>query len=353
MQETELRPPRSKTPLPSSFSMEATEIRAPISQSKIPLSTPSKLSPRPESPRPGSRADRHAEGAMSSLGKETPKPRPKSLYVDSDLEFLRSYDGKHPLPLESAHTGLSTASHPGSLPSTPSELPHVESEQDLDFLRHKDEEGKPLYQRHTSEHQTRLSSSSAACAPKHTRQTSLGALSKGIVSSKFVDAFRKFEGFSHHETKVSDSRLRAEKTLAKAAPEEVASADEEIGDWKVESHDVPVKVTRHLKETRKISKERESRSTVGEGEVVAPTPHRPAATSTARLIQQRMNEYLNAQHNEKPPPLTAEGYGPYISDARAVRNRTEDGDVKSGSIGPSVLPKPSALRGPSLKGSVE
>ena len=45
------------------------------------------------------------------------------------------------------------------------------------------------------------------------------------------------------------------------------------------------------------------------------------------MIQRRMNDYLNAQNKEKAPPLTADGYGPYISDARAVRNLVEDEEM--------------------------
>src|ERR1700737_1520312 len=79
LQETEVRPARSKSPLPS----------------------PAKISPqkeylRADSPRPASRG----HDGRSLLGKGHPKPRPQSLYVENDLEFLRSYDGKYPAPLE-------------------------------------------------------------------------------------------------------------------------------------------------------------------------------------------------------------------------------------------------------------
>jgi AP2-associated kinase len=344
MQETEVRPVRTKSPLPS----------------------PAKISPqkdyimRTESPRPISRGGYNTE-PRSPLGKGLPKPRPQSMYVDNDLEFLRSYD-KQPFPLEKSHTGPST---PTSLPSSSSDIHHVDAELDLDYLRIKDEEQKSglhrqvsenLHHENSKEHTDhgRRSSSSGPSNPKHSRQTSLGALSKGIMSGKFGEAFRKFEGgFSHHETKLSESRIRAEKTLAKVSPEEEAVTDEEGEDWRVETHDIPVKMKQHLSDTRRISAERDNSRprTVIQG-IPKYTP-KPATTtnSRARMIQDRMNDYLNAQTKETPPPLTADGYGPYISDARAVRNPPDE--EKEGRKGPGILPKPNVLRRPSLKGSVE
>src|SRR5438045_4328269 len=100
MQETEVRPPRAKSPLPS----------------------PAKISPQKdyiltETPRPLSRGAYHHEASRSPLGKGLPKQRPQSLYLNNDIEFLRTYDVKDPAHLDRSHTGLSTASQPASLPS--------------------------------------------------------------------------------------------------------------------------------------------------------------------------------------------------------------------------------------------
>lgn len=360
MQETELRPVRNKTPVPS-----------PAKQS------PHKEYFRAESPRPKSRAGLISDVVPSPLGKGLPKQRPQSLYVDNDLEFLRSYDTK---PLEPSLTGLSTSSQPASLPST-SDLHPIGSEQDLEYLRHKDEATK-THNRQISDHlhhersrdqlrdnsgtqqPRRSSSSDPSAAPKHVRQTSLGALSKGIMSGKFGEAFRKFEGFSsHHDNKVSESRIRAEKTLARRSPEEEAVEDEDGEDWRVETHDIPVKMKQHLSDTRRISAERETRpppQVIMGSSKPQNIPNRAASAATsvskAKMIQQRMNEYLNSQNKEKPPPLTADGYGPYISDARAIRNPVEEEEEKARKVSkgpPGVLPKPNILRRPSLKGSVD
>jgi len=352
------------------FTLEETELRA--YHTKSPLPSPAKVSPKkeymqPETMRPSSRSG-HPEQVRSPLGKGLPKARPQSLYVN-DIDFLRSHDDS-PTLLQKSQTGGSTPSQPTSLPSTSSDLQHLDSEHDLEYLRMKDEELKAqelkalsrqvsnepkrqsskTSQRALSSH--RRSSSSGPSSQNHSRQTSLGTLSKGIRHGKFSDAFRKFEGFSHHDPKLSESRFRAEKTLAKRSPEEEALGDEEGQgeDWKVETHDLPVQMKQHLHETRRISAERDSRPIItSSGEVSA--PRSTASGARARAIQQRMNEYLSAQNKEKPPPLTADGYGPYISSARAVRNPVEEKEehVKP----PGVLPKPLALRRPSLKGSVE
>jgi len=175
------------------------------------------------------------------------------------------------------------------------------------------------------------------------------------MSGKFGDAFRKFEGFNLHDAK-SDSRMRAEKTLAKLTPEEEAVEDEEGEDWRVETHDIPVKMRQHLSDTRRISAERDAaHPSMSFGDSRAGTgPKRVATTSAkARMIQERMNEYLNAQNKEKPPPLTADGYGPYISDARIRRNPVDEEKEERMGKAPGVLPKPNVLRRPSLKGSVD
>lgn len=347
MQETEVRPPRTKSPLPS----------------------PAKISPQKdyiltESPRPLSRGAYHLEASRSPLGKGLPKQRPQSLYLNNDIEFLRTYDVKDPAPLERSHTGLSTASQPASLPSSDNNN-QVDSEMDLEYLRIKDDESKRhgrqvsdnLHREQSADHshpKDRRSSSSGPTGQKHSRQTSLGALSKGIMSGKFGDAFRKFESFNQHDVK-SDSRLRAEKTLAKLTPEEEALADEDGEDWRVETHDIPVKMRQHLSDTRRMSAERDGKpsSTPFGDSRPRDGPARIVTTNTkARMIQERMNDYLNAQTQEKPPPLTADGYGPYISDARVRRNPVDE-EKEARAKAPSVMPKPSVLRRPSLKGSVD
>jgi hypothetical protein len=76
------------------------------------------------------------------------------------------------------------------------------------------------------------------------------------MAGKFGNAFRKFEGgVTHHEIKQSESRIHAGKTLAKVPPEEEATADEGGADWRVETHDIPVKMKQHLNDTRRISAE--------------------------------------------------------------------------------------------------
>lgn len=335
------------------FGLQETEVR-PTPRSKTPLHIPAKVTKEyivnSESLRPKSRGG--YESISLSLGKGLPK---QGNYMHDDLEFLRSYDQGLP-PLEKSHTGLSTASQPASFPSTSSETHHVDLAMDLDYLRMKDEETKSGYPRqasdgHHSKGQSnggRRSSPSGTSVPKHIRQTSLGTLSKGIMSGKFGEAFRKFEGFSHHENKVSESRLRAEKTLAKLSPEDDAVTDEPDEDWKVETHDIPVQMKQHLSETRKSITEKDPRLVGLQGDKKPSSvaaPRRAAVT-----IQQRMNEYLAAQKQEKPPPLTADGYGPYINNARAIRNQVEQEDANERKA-PGILPKPQILRQPSLKGS--
>jgi len=386
--------PRSAGLHSQHLSMQDTPIRS--YRPKTPVPSPSKPNPimpkeymvPAESPRPKSRGGYGGELESVPLGKGLPKQRPQSLYVDNDLEFLRSYDGRRTSPLQKSFTGLSTASQPASVPSTSSDMQAVSShsipapDQDLEFLRMKHEEAKVSQNKQSADHRRELSrsfehngrrsSSSGPANPnttKHSRQTSFGAISKGIMSGKFGEAFRKFEfssGSIPHETPtkpISESRFRAEKTLAKMSPEQAAVETEESEDWIVETHDLPVKMKQHLSDTRKSSAERDSKAMLHPSNrsgipLATQLPQRvattTAATSKAKLIEQRMKEYLDAQHREKPPPLTADGYGPYVADARAVRNVVEDDENgQEKKIPPSILPKPNVLRRPSLKGSVD
>jgi len=134
--------------------------------------------------------------------------------------------------------------------------------------------------------------------------------------------------------------------------------DEKGEDWKVETHEVPVKMRQHLSDTRRISAERDAKpslSSFGDSGPSVGLKRIGTTNSKARMIQERMNDYLNAQSKEKPPPLTADGYGPYISDARIWRNPVDEEKEKEARMGkaPGIMPKPSVLRRPSLKGSVD
>ena len=196
MQETEVRPYRSKTPVPS------------------PSKLPHKDYNQSESPRPKSRGGYPVEKVPSPLGKGLPTQRPKSMHVDSDLEFLRSYN-KNTVPLEKSHTGLSTSSQPASLPSTSSEHHTVDSEQELDYLSMRDEDTKDhyrqssdyLHREYTKDARRSSSSGPSSGVKKHSRQTSLGALSRGIMSGKFGEAFRKLRAGGH-----SDPLRRSDET---------------------------------------------------------------------------------------------------------------------------------------------
>ena len=130
--------------------------------------------------------------------------------------------------------------------------------------------------------------------------------------------------------------------------------DKEDKDWRIETHEIPVKMRQHLSDTRRVSAERETRPNLGNPKPNVVLQRVATSSSKAKLIQQRMNDYLNAQNKEKAPPLTADGYGPYISDARAVRNLVEEEDANGRKGRPPGVPtKPNILRRPSLKGSVE
>ena len=251
------------------------------------------------------------------------RPRPHSVYVESNLEFLRdlespSTQGPPTGGLDGLHINHSGESF-GSPQHTGAE--HIES--DVGYLRamEKEEENRP---------EKRLSSSFVA---KHVKRASLPSISlpkagKNKLGGKFGDAFRRFE-------RGSGSGGNAPETSRSPSPElapgpmptiEGSQATSDAGDeWEVSSQEVPPEVRRELEKRQLAVEERRVAAAAAEykrqvanrdvgGDSAAAAHPGPSSRNRANSIQKRVHNLLSENKTKPPPPKTAEGYGRYTTE---------------------------------------
>lgn len=246
------------------------------------------------------------------------KPRPHSVYVESNLEFLRDLDSP-------SSQGTSTGGFPPmgtlrvqnsgqSIASARSE--HIDS--NVDFLRAMEAEADAL------KPEKRIASS--GFVSKHVKRASMPTISipkpgvKNMLGGKFGDAFRRFERGAAGNSADPDRTPSPDPHQALVA---AISGSQDASDgadaWEVSSQDIPPEVKREL-EKRQLSLEEKrvaaaaaeykrqlANRGVGEGE--------PVRRNRANSIQKRVHALLN--ETKEPPPKTAEGYGKYTTEAAA------------------------------------
>lgn len=243
-----------------------------------------------------------SKSAMSS------RPRPHSVYVESNLEYLRDLESPSTqgpptggLPdlasLKMTHTGNSMSSHH-------SNDAHIES--DVGYLRAMEAE-----EPHKSE--KRMSGSFA----KHVKRASMPSISlpkggKNKLQGKFGDAFKRFERGGGHDGPRSPSSEHE----PGMSPIEGSQAAGDAGDgWEVNTQDISPEVRRELEmrqlaaEERRVEQAREEyKRQLANSQGAAARPS--GARNRANSIQRRVHTLLN-ENQSKAPPRTAAGYGRY------------------------------------------
>jgi AP2-associated kinase len=311
-------PPRSEYPpqkqeltaAPSSSTQSRTfdaTIRQPTqSLLDIDFSAPS-MSRQPSSSRPSlemSRALSQTETIEPVRSKSAnAKPRPHSVFVESNLEFLRDLDSPSTQGTSTGGFppigGLQLQSTGRSIGSAQSE--HIDS--NVDFLRAMEAEAD------ANKPEKRATSGFVA---KHVKRASMPSISlpkpgvKNKLGGKFGDAFRRFE---RNATGGLDPARTPSPESNNASP--IGAPDSgSSDDWEVSAQDIPPEVKREL-EKRQLSAEEkrvaaaaaEYKRKLAEGEPARPSRNR------ANSIQKRVHALLN--ETKDPPPKTAEGYGRY------------------------------------------
>lgn len=257
------------------------------------------------------------------------RPRPTSVHVESNLDYLRDRESS------------ARSFHPPDTTIAPTSANPIDSDSDTDetnirsnveFLRSMESDEAQQKKSH------RRSGSSGQF--KHSKRSSLPSLSlsntKNIVKGKFGDAFRRFEtnsASSHDDPTTPPDHLidRSSKHLTPIAGSVAtgdASDDERVID---ETEDLPPEVRREI-ERRRLSQEekrvadaaaeyRKRLAEQGDGGKGKAGPTR------ASTIQNRVKELLDTKQ-QVSTSRTAEGYGKYTDERKALPPR------------PDELPKP-------------
>ncbi|KAG0125835.1 hypothetical protein HOY82DRAFT_581273 [Tuber indicum] len=305
--------------------------------------TPSSSRPSLEIHRPASALDVTSPNAMNRSVSANSKPRPTSVYIDSNLEFLRDLDSATTQasmgPPTSTFVQRSITGQ--SINSQRSE--HIES--NVDYLRVMETE---------SDAKPEKRSSSGGFVGKHVKRASMPSISlpntKSLLVGKFGDAFRRFErnttggagGGDRHDR---DHTPSPDMDRALMPTISGSQATSEIGDdWEVSSQDVPPEMKRELEKRRLSQEERRVADAAaeykrqvadrvpGEGSSGRPSSSRSRANS----IQNKVKALLSENHRA-PAPKTAEGYGRFTDVQQ--HQQAYPVDRTGGRVGVSEKPK--------------
>jgi AP2-associated kinase len=221
-----------------------------------------------------------------------------------------------------------------TLPIDDPEAAAIESDtnimSDVDFLRAKEEEDKVW------KHQKRLSSGS-----RHGKRSSLPSISlsgtKNLLSGRFGDAFRKFEGGNHSSRQRSESPSPSTQHINSLTPIDGSVATDLSDDRHEfdEIEDVSPEMRRELEKRKLEAEERRVATAAAEyrKRIAERGGEGGRERATASSIQNKVQSLL--KENEKPPTKTAAGYGRFT-------DRTPASQTKSFESPSAVqLPKPS------------
>lgn len=238
------------------------------------------------------------------------KPRPASVYTESNLDFLRGLDsatnqGTGNMPpsgvfsIQKTITGQSISSQRS-----------VNIESNVDYLKAME---------HESDVKPEKRSLSGNFVAKHVKRASMPSITlpstKGLLAGKFGDAFRRFErnntGGStrdHNQESVSSPERSIMPVIT--GSQNTSDLDD---DWEVSSQDVPPEMKREL-EKRRLSQE-EKRVAAAAAEYKRQLAERDAggrpSTSSSRQRANSIQNKVKALLSESRvlAPKIAEGYG--------------------------------------------
>jgi len=288
----------------------------------------------------------HGNGARAKI--PTTKVRPSSVYIESNLDFLRDLDSpaKDRETTPPPTTGLLTPGHGmqqdltgHSISSQRSD--HIES--NVDFLRAMENESDAA--KGGSKADRRLSSGSFV--GKHVKRASMPSISlsntKTLLAGKFGDAFRRFEGNGSGEPNRSASPPDNNYLgpIIGSGPASEVSNDEP---WESTGTEEISPEGRREMEKRMLIQEEErvaaaaakykkevSRRAPGDG-----LP-RQSSSSRASSIQNKVKALLS--ENRAPTPRTVEGYGQYTDEAHYRPQQQQQPQQDKQSLRPSAVAK--------------
>jgi len=231
-----------------------------------------------------------------------------------------------------------------TVPTNDPESAAIESDtnimSDIDFLRAKEEEEKEW------KHHKRLSSGS-----RHGKRSSLPSISlsgtKNLLTGRFGDAFRKFEGGNHSSRQRSQSPSPSTEHINSLTPI-AGSVATDLSDDRHEFdeiEDVSPEMRRELEKRKLEAEERRVATAAAEYRKRVAERGGEGGRESARAssIQNKVQSLL--KENEKPPTKTAAGYGRFTDLNPASQTKNFEGPS------PVQLPKPSAIQREGEQGS--
>jgi AP2-associated kinase len=262
------------------------------------------------------------------------RPRPSSVYVDSNIDYLRDRDGSRgktsaPLPPRPDQMRPSPSAIDNSSDEEGPEDPdHISS--NVGFLRAMETESDGKSMSIVGKMKSRRSSSGGK---SHSHRKSLPSISlsgtKNIIAGKFGDAFRRFEGNSNSSSTQPilepmspmspppDDDLLRTRVLTPIAGSEATGTSGGLSDDDFaidETQSLSPEVRREL-ERRRLSQEEKRVAAAGLEYRQRLQQGVPAPPNKAAAIQSRVKELLEGQ-KEVQVARTAEGYGKFTDAAR-------------------------------------
>jgi AP2-associated kinase len=357
--EPELPPRPEPAPRPNILQRHRTK-----SQTTMNLNVPSSMPKSPASSRPSLEGQRPSaldlSDSISRSKSANARPRPSSLYVESNLDYLRDRETARSNRLSAGLQNKFDPSKQGPAvadESSDDDALEDPSESDLAFLR----------SRESDEPSKRKSRRSSA---NHKKRSSLGSISlsntKNIIAGRFGDAFRRFEGNSSNAPEprtpspLPDREPLRGSTLTPIAGSEATGtsgrSDDEALD---ETEDISPEMRREL-ERRRLSQEEKRVAAAAEEYKRRLEQGGRAATGPSKVssIQHRIKALTDESRNAPPPTRTAEGYGhftdiPKVEQTPAIARKPigvsvpRDGDRKAiaaRSAPPTSAPSTSTLQ---------
>ncbi|KAE9988016.1 hypothetical protein EG328_000960 [Venturia inaequalis] len=290
------------------------------------------------------------------------RPRPSSVYVDSNINYLRDRDGSRsktsaPLPPRSDQM----KSHPSAIDNSSDEEGPEDPDRiasNVGFLRTMEAENEPKSMSIVGKMKSRRSSSGGK---SHSHRKSMPSISlsgtKNIIAGRFGDAFRRFEsnGTSSHSSASQpimapmspipmsppsdDGRLMSRVLTPIAGSEATGtSGGRSDDDYAIdETESLSPEVRREL-ERRRLSQEEKRVAAAGLEYRQRLQQGGPAPASKAAAIQNRVKSLLEGQ-KEVQVTRTAEGYGKFTDAARPPVPRTPNAIFNNKTAG-RALPNP-------------
>ena len=245
------------------------------------------------------------ETDLARASSANPRSRPTSLYLDSNIDFLRDQENSR----KRTSMEIRRSSRQPSQTRDGSDEGNIEN--DMEYLR--------------SNEDLELSRKRSSKDSQHRKRSSLQALSnaKNMFAGRFGDAFKRFEQNQPEDQREQDrDRVTPEPretqtepyllspiTGSEATPSRHSDPDSAID----ETEDLPPDVKREL-ERRRLSQEEKRVAEAGaeyRARMASQGGGAPAVPSKASTIQKRVQSLLDEGRQATAPRKTAEGYGRY------------------------------------------